>query len=278
MTVLSIVNMKGGVAKTTLATNLADVLSQREGKKVLLIDADPQFNATQCLMSGDDYVTYRTSGHTIVDIFDDEPRVVTSPVSGSIIREPVPIESITPRTIKDNFDLMPGNLELYRLDTRSVQGRENRLKLFANHLRRHSTYNYIIIDTPPTPSTWMTSALLASDYYIIPLKPEPLSTTGIDLLKGVVERTTRNFSVDLKCLGVVITIAEEATIVYRNTVHFLDNNNVWRGKRFQNALPKRTEIAREQANQRLILDLDDSAAKLAITAIVREIIERINNG
>ncbi len=146
-----------------------------------------------------------------------------------------------------------------------------------NHVRSLGEYEYVIIDTPPTPSTWMTSALLASDYYLIPVKPEPLSATGIDLLKGVVERTTKNFGINIKCLGVVLTIAEEQTIVYRNTITFLDHNEVWKGKRYKNALPKRTEIAREQANQRLILDLDDSLAKIAISQITKETIERINH-
>lgn len=58
MKVISFVNMKGGVGKTTLAVNMADFLSYRYAKKVLLIDVDPQFNATQCLLNGDDYVEY----------------------------------------------------------------------------------------------------------------------------------------------------------------------------------------------------------------------------
>jgi len=277
MKVVSIVNMKGGVAKTTIAVNIADVLAQREGHKVLVIDVDPQFNATQCLVSGDDYVAYRDRGHTIVDIFEDQPRVITSPVSGSIIREPVDISGIVPMNIKEDYDIVPGNLELFRLETHTSLGSMNRLKLFIDHLEQAESYDYVIIDTPPTPSIWMTSALLASDYYIIPVKPEPLSATGIDLLKGVVERTTRNFSKKLTCIGVVLTIAEEVTIVFKQTVRFLDANALWKGKRFKHSLPKRTEIAREQANQRLILDLDDPVPKSAITNITRELIERIEN-
>ncbi len=131
MITLSIVNMKGGVAKTTLAVNMADVLARRENAAVLLIDVDPQFNATQCLMSGDEYVVYRDSGHTTVDIFDDEPRVINSPISGSLIRQPTPIEEIVPKKLSENLHLIPGNLELYRLDNRAIQGRENRLRLFV---------------------------------------------------------------------------------------------------------------------------------------------------
>jgi chromosome partitioning protein len=82
MPVVSIVNMKGGVAKTTLATNLADVLVVREECKVLLVDLDPQFNATQCLVAGEEYVSRRSEGElTIVAIFDDAPPRIVSAVT-----------------------------------------------------------------------------------------------------------------------------------------------------------------------------------------------------
>lgn len=71
MKVVSFVNMKGGVGKTTLAVNIADFLTSRHAKKVLLIDVDPQFNATQCLINGDDYVEYiKNGGTTIKDVFN----------------------------------------------------------------------------------------------------------------------------------------------------------------------------------------------------------------
>lgn len=71
MKVISFVNMKGGVGKTTLAVNIADFLTRRHAKKVLLVDVDPQFNATQCLLNGDDYVKYiQNGGTTIKDVFN----------------------------------------------------------------------------------------------------------------------------------------------------------------------------------------------------------------
>ena len=73
MKTISLINMKGGVGKTTLAVNLADFLYNTEGKRVLLIDVDPQFNATQCVMSSDRYITHlKENGFTIVDIFNSK--------------------------------------------------------------------------------------------------------------------------------------------------------------------------------------------------------------
>lgn len=114
---IALVNMKGGVGKTTLAVNLADALSRREDKRVLLVDLDPQFNATQCLLSGEDYVTRRDAGgDTIISVFTEADQQVISAVSG-INRTPAKkLEDIQPWVIKKNLDLVPGDLELHRLD------------------------------------------------------------------------------------------------------------------------------------------------------------------
>jgi chromosome partitioning protein len=123
----------------------------------------------------------------------------------------------------------------------------------------------------------MMAALLSSDAYLVPVKPEPLSRTGIDLLRGVVERCSENFGHPIDCVGVVLTIVETNTIVYRDATNFLDNNDVWKGKRFQASLPKRTKLAAGQGNQQLILDLDDDTLKLALASVAREFIEKFAN-
>jgi len=130
MKTISIVNMKGGVAKTTLAVNIADCLVRRHDLKVLLIDIDPQFNATQCLLSGDDYVQKCKEGqHTIVHLFEDAPRPSVASVNGAKMLKPVKIEDITPWKIKNNFHLIPGALELYRL----VSCHRNQFTKFCAH-------------------------------------------------------------------------------------------------------------------------------------------------
>ena len=68
MKVISLINMKGGVGKTTMAVNICDCLATRYDSKVLLVDIDPQFNATQCLMSGDEYVKYLKAGKDTIFI------------------------------------------------------------------------------------------------------------------------------------------------------------------------------------------------------------------
>jgi chromosome partitioning protein len=167
--VISIVNMKGGVAKTTLATNLANVFVEREDCNILLVDLDPQFNATQCLISGEDYVARIAEGQsTIVAIFDDAPPAIVSAVTANRPPAKTELKDIKPWNIKPRFDLIPGDLELYRLEMGGGQGREQRLKRYLEAINAKEIYDFVIIDTPPTPSHWMMAALLASDGYLVP--------------------------------------------------------------------------------------------------------------
>lgn len=275
MKVVSLINMKGGVAKTTLAINLADCLVQRQNSKVLLIDVDPQFNATQCLMTPQEYVDHLSSdGDTILKVFDRNQRVVGSTVNKSQASSPKKLEDIEVVNIKQGFDLLPGNLELYRLEMAPGDGRENRLK---NYLKKiENEYDYIVIDTPPTPSVWMTSALISSDYYLIPVKADPISLTGIDLLKSIIEEKKENFNLDLKCAGLILTLTESNTVVYQNARRNLTNDSYWRGYLYPISLPKRTRIAQGQLEQNQILDGENLEAKKAIAGITTEFVNRVN--
>lgn len=158
MKTISLINMKGGVGKTTLAVNIGDYLARRNNKKILLIDVDPQFNATQCTMSTEEYYEYiQNGGHTIIDIFRDQPYVSVNMTKGSSQIPPINLIDIKPYTLKDNYHLIPGNLDLYREEMSAGSGKENRLKRFLNQDFIKDKYDYVIIDTPPTPSVWMTS-------------------------------------------------------------------------------------------------------------------------
>ena len=97
MKTIAMVNMKGGVAKTTLATNLAHCLARRHEQRVLLIDIDPQFNATQCIFSGTEYIKRREAGgHTILHVFDDSEHTMISPVTGKAVKAAIKLEDIHP--------------------------------------------------------------------------------------------------------------------------------------------------------------------------------------
>lgn len=275
MKVVSFINMKGGVAKTTLAVNFADCLAKRHGKKVLLIDVDPQFNATQCLMTPERYMAHLDeSGDTIVNVFDRNNRATGSTVNKAAIDKPKTLEDIKVVS-SGSFDLLPGNLELYRLEMAPGEGRENRLKSYIQKLE--DQYDYVIIDTPPTPSVWMTSALIASNYYLIPVKADPISLTGIDLLKSIIEEKRENFSLNLSCAGLVLTLIEENTKVYKSAEKNLRKDKHWKKHLYKQGMPKRTAIANKQLDQIHILDSDDADTKIRLTSMVNEFVRRIES-
>ncbi len=278
MRVISFVNMKGGVGKTTLAVNVADALSRRADKRVLIVDVDPQFNATQCFYSGDEYVAERKAGgHTIADLFNDSMSQSVDALSGKIQNATPKLDEIKPWTFRPGLDILAGNLEIYRMDMAPGQGRELRLKRYMQLLRESDKYDYVIIDTPPTPSAFMNSALLASEYYVVPVRPEPLSRVGIDLLRGVIERIIENHGHKIDNIGVVVTMADARTNVYYDALSFLDNDNVWKDKRFKTVLYQRTAIARGQGKQELILDSGETDSMRAIAGIMNELLDRVND-
>lgn len=276
MIITSFVNMKGGVGKTTLAVNAADFLAKRNLKKVLLIDVDPQFNATQCLLNGDEYVDYlNKGGTTVIDIFNYTKAASVSVVDGKTEQETKKFDSIKPYKTKRNFDLIPSKLDLFRFEMAPGQGTEHRLNNYLNYIKEQNAYDICIIDCPPTPSVWMTSALIASDYYLIPSKPDPISMTGLDLLDGLIKERKENYGCNCKCAGLVFTIVEKNTNVYRVAESYFSQSKKWNNYLYENVVLKRTNIPLDQLNNTFIFDIDDSQLKQQFSGIIQEFLKRV---
>lgn len=275
MKVISLINMKGGVAKTTMAVNICHCLSVRENKKVLMIDVDPQFNATQCVFTSEGYIDYiRKGGDTILNIFEEETTVVAGAVDGIGDKKAKELKDVKPYKVNENWYVLPGNLNLYQLEMASGSGKEYGIKQYIDEIQPIYSFDYVIIDTPPTPSVWMMSALIASDYYLIPVKPDPLSYIGIDLLDGIVKNRKKRFNLKIKCIGIVFTMVEKNTLVYAGALEYI-NNTKKSNLKFKEDLTKHTVIARGVSEQKFILDIAGDDSKLEITRIVRELINRI---
>jgi len=274
MKVISLINMKGGVGKTTLAVNIADCLTRQHGASVLILDVDPQFNATQCLMTPEDYVAHRAANKdTMLDLFDRK-RVKASTVRGAAEIQPKTLQEIEVVEVRENLFLLPGSLDLYRLEMAPGEGRENRLKAYLNAIEGASDYDYIIIDTPPTPSVWMTSALIASDYYLIPVRPDPLSLTGLDLLKSIVEDRKENYGLSVRCAGVALTMIRQGTNVLSDAMSYLSGDKYWRDKIFTSQIPTRVKYAEQQLNSIFMLDSDAQGMKSSIINVTNELVVR----
>lgn len=279
MKTISFVNMKGGVGKTTLALNVADCLARTHNKKVVVIDVDPQFNATQCLFSPEEYVQLLKDGvDTVLNVFDTDIKPIASAVTGAAQSEPKELCGIQLQK-KGLLWTLPGNIDLYRLEMTTGEGREFAIQRLVEENLEPAGFDYAIIDTPPTPSMWMTSALIASDYFVIPVKPDPLSLIGIDLLRAIIERRRKSYGLKLRCLGLTFTMVERPdSIVFTNARENLAGNAYWSKYVMPQYLAKRSELAKQQLTQPFILKMDDFDLRASLAKLVEAFLEEIENG
>jgi chromosome partitioning protein len=219
MQVISFMNMKGGVAKTTLAVNIAHALAFLHHKQVLLVDGDPQFNATQCLVSPDDYLTHINNQKkgTLEDIFLPRRPGAVSTTAGTtraVNKSKMRLEDCTIEIFEGGhgrggrFDLLPSTLTLVEVQN-SPRQTEARLKAYLREKASH--YDYVIIDCPPTISIFTLAAMLASDKYLVPIRPDPLSVVGLPLLERYIEDFLADAGQKIQQVGMVFTLVRGPT-------------------------------------------------------------------
>lgn len=208
MKVVSFINYKGGVGKTTLASNIAADLALR-GKKVLCIDLDPQSNLTFSFYRVEEWKNKLQNNMTIKKWYDDfVNRKNTDKISKYIVN-PVRVNEM----VNKNLDLICSHLGLINIDLElatmlagasTKQQRNNFFNVYS-HLRLElkdleDKYDIVIIDCPPNFNIITKNALVASDYYVVPARPDYLSTLGFEELeRNIVELVKEyNYNVELE--------------------------------------------------------------------------------
>ena len=219
MQVIAFMNMKGGVGKTTLAVNVAYTLATQHGKQVLLVDGDPQFNATQCLVADQDYLKHINDPKkgTIRDIYLPRrpgPVNTTTGAAKGVSKAKMNLADCTIQIYggaagrAGRLDLLPSTLSLVEAEN-SPRQTEARLKVYLKEKAAH--YDCVLIDRPPTISFFTQAAILASDKYIVPIKPDPLSVVGLPLLERYIEDCTVDAGIELEQVGLVFTMVRSPT-------------------------------------------------------------------
>lgn len=208
--VISFLNMKGGVGKTTLCIGIGEYLAHNFDKKILFIDLDPQFNTTQSLMNEfnleDEYLNNYCDTKNIRKLFETPTKVSEKPK--------LPLKEDIIIDLDHNIDIIAGTINLIFEDNSKDGSKARRVRKFINDNNLKTYYDFIFIDCPPTISLYTDSALNASDFYLVPNRIDRYSILGIKLLKQVIDRLSFDEGLCIKPLGIVYTMIKDE---YRKT-------------------------------------------------------------
>jgi chromosome partitioning protein len=225
----SLINMKGGVGKSTLTVNLAWHFAayQYWAKKVLVIDLDPQFNASQYLLGVTEYERLLNSKKaTVWEIFEQGTR---TPAGTLTIDEPLKaIKTVYSPHSGGKIDLIASRLEL-AFSLKNPGTKEQKLSKFVNQIEKN--YDLIFIDCAPTESVLTTAAYLTSDFLLVPVKPEYLSSIGLPLLVNSMREFKNDYdNRKLELAGVVFNSADDyypEGALSKSTVRDIARKNGW---------------------------------------------------
>ncbi|MFA1735889.1 ParA family protein [Fusobacterium animalis] len=266
--VISFMNMKGGVGKTMLCANFAYTLKKLKNKKVLVIDMDPQSNTSQYIIPKDDYGTLMKEGKTIIQLYssiDDE--IDYSAVSLTEKNDNKEIDIIN--TVNEGFDIILGDLKMVRLSNSTSSTVALELKNFLSKKKLLEKYDYILIDCPPTQSIYTESAMLVSDYYILPLKPDFFSEIGISIMKNIIKKYNRTAPKRIKSAGVIINMVHRNTYEKNMIKQIKDKNQ---NDVYEKYLYYSSEISSGVEHQKYIIDIKGN--KNNFKSIINEFLER----
>ncbi|PEN84738.1 hypothetical protein CN553_27495 [Bacillus cereus] len=207
MKVFSFLSIKGGVGKTTLVSNLATELAIR-GRKVLLIDLDMQANLSMAFFDPEEYMQHVREGRTIRELY---PKII---LDNALKKKDVKLKDliISPRIVNESMgsfsgsnpiDIVISDLNLINISSESI--RPYKLKTALSDLK--DIYDVVLIDCPPHISGLTASAIIASDYYVIPSTPDYLSIMGIQFTLRFIDELLADYEIkNSELLGVLFNM------------------------------------------------------------------------
>jgi len=290
--IISTVNMKGGVGKTTLTVNLATCLAKNHHKKVLVLDLDSQISATLSLISPQEFGKIRKTRHTLSNLLDQ--------IIKPNIKHQFPIQELVINQLCgiDNLSLIPGDIELYdeylvseMLYEQALTRQETNFAKVWNNFERiliqkilapiKDDYDFIILDCAPGYNLLTRSGIAASNLYLLPARPEPLSLVGIQLLERRIaklkEAHQNTAPLQLKLLGIVFILSGGGLLGrYYNQVMKRVKSDFSPSELFENNIPMDVNVAKAvDGFMPVVLATPSSSGAKAFVKLSEEFLDKL---
>lgn len=249
--IVSLVNQKGGVGKTTTAINLATYLADA-GKLVLLVDLDPQGNASSGLG---------------LDVRTLKKNLYHAMVLG------IPPQDIVFKTAELNYDIIPSAQDLAGAGVEMVNLENREFRLYDVLRKIRTDYDYIIIDSPPSLGLLTINGLVASDEVLVPVQTEYFALEGLSQLLQTIGLVRENLQPNLKIMGAVLTMYDKRNRLARQVVREVRDH--FPGYVFDSVIPRSVRLAEAPSFGKSILSFDAfSRGARSYKNLAKEIIDR----
>ena len=252
--IFAIANQKGGVGKTTTSINLAACLAEA-GRKVLVVDLDPQSNTT----TGFGVDSHKV-GNSIYEL---------------LVNENVTVDQVIKSEIIPNLSLLPAKVDLYAADIELVylDQRETRLKKALDSVKKN--YDFILIDCPPSLGLLTVNALTAADGVILPLQCEYFALEGMQQLLNTIRLVRDRLNPHIMLFGVVLTMYDPRTTLGKEVVREIEEH--FPKEKFNTIVPRNVRLSEAPSYGLTILQHDaHSPGALSYKQLAEEVIARAN--
>lgn len=250
--VIVIANQKGGVGKTTTAINLSAACAM-QGKKVLLIDLDPQSNSS---LSFIDPASVNGGAYELFTELDK------------------PFESFVYETNVKKLDLVPARISLAKLEAKLIGDFDAAFRLRDRIESIRSNYDLIIIDTPPTLGMITVNALVAANYVLIPIQSSYFALEGTDDLLETIEKVRSRPNPELSLLGVLVTLVDRRTALSKDVEAHI--RNVFGPKTFKTVITRSVRLEESPAHKQSIFSYaPKSSGAVEYQSLSKEVLKRV---
>lgn len=250
--IIAITNQKGGVGKTTTSVNLAAALAKMN-YKVLLVDIDPQANATQGIGIDRDYVELSTY---------------------HVLTENVGLDKVILHSYIDNLDVVPGEIDLAGVDLELAnvkKGRETRLRDALSKVK--DQYDFIFIDCPPALGLLNTNALTSCDSVLIPVQCEYYALEGLTQLLNTIKLTQSHFNRKLSIEGLLLTMLDQRTNLGLEVSQ--EVRKYFGEKVYKTIIPRNIKLSEAPSAGISIFDYDkNSIGAMAYQELAKEVLKK----